>query len=283
MHTELGLLHKTPLLQETPQVVPHVGLHLSQSLVMIQLRVVHAGAYFAPQGKDFPLHTHTVWELHYYRAGKIDTVIEGERFEVQPGMVTLVPPNVIHGEKAWTDYANYYIQIAAPANMRWPRVFADDVDQSLSAVCAACVREITHTNVSHRDEMLDALSAQLDVLLRRACGQTGVDNVAEQLVRQVESILEERYATSLCIKEVAWEIGVSPSHLRAQFKKLRGISPMNRLQEIRVQRALGWLRHSNLTLESIAHTCGYDSASHLSRHVKRAIGCSPGALREVAR
>jgi transcriptional regulator GlxA family with amidase domain len=51
------------------------------------------------------------------------------------------------------------------------------------------------------------------------------------------------------------------------------------LQAIRVQHALGIIRNSNLSLETVAHACGYDSASHLSRHVKRVTGQSPGALR----
>ena len=281
MHVSSDLLHKTPQLMRTPELIPESFFRHGQSSPERRLRVLYAGPYFASKGMDFPLHMHTVWELHYYRAGYIDSLIQDERVPVRPGLMTLIPPNTVHGERACTDYANYFIHIDAPKGMQLPRLLADDADQSLLAVCAAIVREMANPRLTERDAMLDALSIQLGVLLQRASAQPATSTSAEQLVRQVELILEERYATSLCIKEVANEIGVSPSHLRAQFKRLRGITPMDRLQEIRLQRALSWLRHSNLTLEAIAHTCGYDSASHLSRNVKRATGCSPGTLRCV--
>ena len=46
-----------------------------------------------------------------------------------------------------------------------------------------------------------------------------------------------------------------------------------------MRRAVSLLHSSTLTLEAIASMCAYDSASHLSRMVKRAAGKSPGALR----
>jgi transcriptional regulator GlxA family with amidase domain len=51
------------------------------------------------------------------------------------------------------------------------------------------------------------------------------------------------------------------------------------LQEIRVRHALNLLRTSDITIEAVALQCGYDSASHLSRHIKRATGKTPGSLR----
>ena len=54
---------------------------------------------------------------------------------------------------------------------------------------------------------------------------------------------------------------------------------MDYLQALRVRSALGMLRNGDAGLETIADACGYDSASHLSRHIKRATGVSPGALR----
>ncbi len=81
------------------------------------------------------------------------------------------------------------------------------------------------------------------------------------------------------IADVAREIGISPSGLRSLFSRHRAGTPMAYLQAIRVQHALGIIRNSNLSLEAVAHACGYDSASHLSRHVKRVTGQSPGTLR----
>lgn len=281
MHSKIGVLHKTPQSSKTSLAAQLVPTPATARLLQptIAPRILSAGGYSAPKGKDFPLHIHTVWELHYYRAGHIECVIADLSCESQPGMATLVPPRTAHGENAWTDYANYYIHIAAPISTAWPLVIFDDAEQSLMQVCVACVREARLAESDERETMLDALSVQLNILIKRACHQQLCVDETEEIVRMAEHILQEQHATPLTIKQVASEIGVSPSHLREQFKRLRGTTPMHRLQELRLQQALWWLRNSNLTLESIASTCGYDSASHLSRHVKRATAKSPGKLR----
>jgi transcriptional regulator GlxA family with amidase domain len=126
--------------------------------------------------------------------------------------------------------------------------------------------------------MLSLLLGQIDILLRRAYVQRRL-SPRERLVRDAERWLEERFAERVVLKDLASEVGVSPSYLSAQFMRLRGRTPMAYLQELRVQHALMLVRNSNLGLETIASLCGYDSASHLSRHVKRATGKSPGSFR----
>jgi AraC-like DNA-binding protein len=253
-------------------VSPEV-LHKSPQL----LRLVAAGPYAAPVGRHFLPHKHPVWELVYYRSGHIQCPVGSEVYESQPGMFLLTPPETIHAEYAWTAYSNYYIQIDAPAASPWPRVIQDDADQSFGRLCAAIVREQSAAG-SGRDTMLAALLTQLDILLRRSQEQRQLPP-AESLVRRVEQILEERYNSGITIASIAQEVNVSPSHLRAQFVRLRGCTPMDYLQSVRVRHAVAMLQSSALTLEIIAGFCGYDSASHLSRHVKRVTGKTPGSLR----
>ncbi len=267
MHDEKVFLHKTP--------------QILSPLLDSPPRIVVAGAYYAPKGRDFPPHRDTVWELHYYRQGHIECVIDGDRYKSQPGMMTLVPPNTLHGEIAWTDYANFYIHIDAPIDYGFPRVMFDDADESVMHVCAAIVREQKMPESPEKQLMLNILSMQLQVLLPRLrCNRQhehGCNTV--DLVRRVAAILDERYSTSITIEQIASEIGISKSYLREQFKAVRGMTPIAYLHETRLRHALALLRNTNRTLESVAISCGYDSASHLSRHVKRFMGKSPGALR----
>jgi AraC-like DNA-binding protein len=259
MHTASDFLHKTP----PPW-----------------LEIVRAGAYSAPKGKSFPSHVDAFWEIHYYRSGHIESVIGDDCIEVHPGMATIVPPRTPHGENAWTAYANYFVFINVPASVALPRVIFDDSDQSLMHVCAACAREFKSHTDPYQDVMLRTLASQLTVLLERVCRNQQCSD-AERLVRSVEQLFEENYASPMMVQDVAREMGVSPSHVRAQFKLHRGETPMDCLQRIRLRHALAWLRTSNMTLEAIAHACGYDSASHLSRYVKRTTGKTPGDLRKA--
>ena len=256
MHESWEALHKTP---RTP------------------LRLQIAGQYAAPEGKDFPFHRDRTWEVIYYRSGAIDSVVGGEHHPGLPGVVLAIPPRLLHGELAKTAYVNYFIQIDAPEDQPWPRICYDDEHGSIGNVCGAIVREWLG-GATERSRMIGLLIDQLDVTLRRALEQTHLPE-GERIVREAERLIGERFRGQVMIADVAREIGVSPSGLRALFGRHRAGTPMAYLQAIRVQHALGIIRNSNLSLETVAHACGYDSASHLSRHVKRVTGQSPGALR----
>lgn len=243
----------------------------------MELQLVGAGQHEAECGHDFPLHVHTTWEVVLYRIGSIQAVVGTESYATVPGMVVVTPPGIPHAECALTAYANYYLIIQAPVHSPWPRICMDTPDQQLAHICQSFVTE-WDAQQADRAAMLDLLLQQLDLLLRRAA-RTSHSSTYENLVISAERYMQEQYHRSLSIGEIAATLGVSPSTLRQHFVRVRGDAPMVVLQRLRAQRACELLRTSDLTLEAIARVCGYDSASHLSRQVKKFTGARPGVLR----
>ncbi len=255
----------------------HDLTHLMHKAPLMSSQVVAAGRVeFAP-GSEVRPHQHTVCELVYVLEGEIRSQIGDEVYEAQPGVVLLTPPKTIHFEVCPTAWACYYVMIDVPAEHPWSRVYRDDSNRTFAKLRSTLIRELGGREPK-RDEMLGLLLGQLDLLLRRTYAQRQF-SPAERLVRSVERCLEERFMQRITIKDLANEADVSPSHLRQQFMHLRGRTPMAYLQALRVQHALALTRNSSVGLEAIASMCGYDSASHLSRHVKRTTGKSPGAFR----
>ena len=236
-----------------------------------------AGAYEAPAGRDFPMHRHLCWELVYYRRGRIEAPVGAECYEAEPGMLLLTPPDTDHAEYARTAYANFYLTVDAPADQPWARFCRDDAAGTLAYLFAALTRE-WQTASEEQARMLALLLEQLDIFLRRA-RQPAPESEPERLVREMERLIQERSAGPLCLRDLSREVGASPSVLRRHFVRLRGQPPRACLQEVRLRRALTLIRSSALTLEVVADLCGYDSASHLSRCIKRETGYSPGKLR----
>ncbi|WP_350274474.1 AraC family transcriptional regulator [Kribbella sp. HUAS MG21] len=238
-------------------------------------QLLGAGVHTAAPGKDYPSHAHTSWELVYYVRGRVTCPVGDTTYDATPGTVLLTPPNTWHAEQSRTGYANRFLQVDAAATYPWPRLCYDDGEHTLRRVFDALVRETD-------SELRKLLLAELDLRLRRAAATattTAPATPAEQLVVQAERLFEERFAGGLRIAQVAEELGVSPSGLRAAFTRLRNTSPQGALQAVRLRHALAHIRNSTLPLEVVADLTGYYSVSHLSRHVKAATGSSPGALR----
>jgi AraC-like DNA-binding protein len=253
------------------------------------LPILSAGFHHAEKGQHYPSHYHTVLEVILYRTGQIEWHGQDQNEEVvlttQPGMVLLTPPNVAHHERALTAYLHTYFLLDPEIfagffrgqNFKEIHTFFDDKNHSLEQVMVALVREWGSNNL-HRDRMIEYLFSQMVVLFERL--ETEPETTAsERLVRKVERILEERFVAPPTIPELAAELGVSSSLVRMHFANLRGYSPKTYLQRVRLNRVLDLIKGSSLSLDDIADLTGYDSSSHLSRHVKQATGKTPGAFR----
>ena len=240
-------------------------------------RLIGAGTHVAGPGQDFPLHAHGSWEVVYYASGRARCPIGDETYDGTPGTILATPPATPHAELTVTGYANRFIQLDAPADWAWPRASFDDGAGSVGRLFDAITHEFLRPGPD-RDRMLALLTEQLDLVLRRAGADQPV-GIAERTVAAAERVIEQRFAERLRVGDLCTELSCSPSALRAYFGRLRGLSPRAYLRSVRLRHALGYLRNSTLTLHTVAQLCGYDSVSHLSRHVKTATGSAPGALR----
>lgn len=261
MHEALSQLHKTPSRQS-----PNAAL-----------RLVTASVHTAGQHQDFPAHRHEAWELILYCTGHIECVVAGRVFQTQPGMLLVIPPGTVHFDVALTAYRQFYLHVQSQGAPAWLQVYRDDAERTLLTLFAGLARE-WRGRAPDRAEMLSLLLRQLELLLgRKRCAPE--PTAAERLVQAAERLLEERLSLSPSITAIAAEVGVSPSTLRAHFARLRGLSPKAHLQQVRRRRALELVGSTRLSLSAIAELCGYDSASHLSRHIKQGTGRSPGTFR----
>ena len=281
-------MHKTPKrLQKTPQEIsdlPFDQPELATSREEAYRQLIHIGAYQAQRGQNYPAHYHQALELVFYRTGHAQIVWQTEAglgtSEVHSGNLAIIPPGLVHADRAIGAYSNYYLQIEPQRfGMIFDqvRIFRDDAERNLERVLQALNTE-WHSRSAQRERMMDLLLDQLEVLLTRL--ETEVEpSGAELLVRRMERLLEERFAENPSILELAQHLGASASGIRAQFSRLRGYSPKAYLQKVRLERAIAAIRGSSLSLEEIAELNGYDSASHLSRHIKQVRQVTPGTFR----
>jgi len=238
--------------------------------------ILSAGDYAAAKGVDFPPHHHSHWELVYYRSGALECLMAGKPSPGYPGLVWLTPPGVTHAERATSAYACHFVALNLGRAKAWPVFMDDDADRSLGRVCQQIVIEMRRPD---RGRMLALLAQQMALLLDRLSSNRA-DSRAEQFVARAERVIEERCSQPLAIGDVAVAVHCSPSALRGYFQSLRGCSPREHLQQVRLGKAIGFLRTSTLKLEAVAELCGYDSASHLTRCVKKAMGKTPGQVRK---
>ncbi len=78
---------------------------------------------------------------------------------------------------------------------------------------------------------------------------------------------------------LASRLGVTSRTLGRRFKAAIGESPLEFLQNARIERAKRLLEATNVSFDEIAHRVGYEDASSFRRLFRRATGISPGDYR----
>lgn len=101
---------------------------------------------------------------------------------------------------------------------------------------------------------------------------------------KLASLLEYIHANieqKITVSSMAEQAGLSISALERSLKSLLGLSPLQILQKIRLERAIELLKDSQEPIVSIAILCGYGDHSAFSRQFKQLTGLSPTEFRKL--
>lgn len=108
------------------------------------------------------------------------------------------------------------------------------------------------------------------------------DGISKRSLERATDYINDNLSQKLTLTEIAGAAHMSPYHLARLFKAAIGLSPHQYVIHRRVERAKTLLVHTDLSIAEVAGAAGFANQSHLSSHVRRLLGVSPGALRRGA-
>ncbi|EHK54085.1 putative transcriptional regulator [Mesorhizobium alhagi CCNWXJ12-2] len=101
--------------------------------------------------------------------------------------------------------------------------------------------------------------------------------------RRAKDMLLANLDGEIGLDELARACGLSRSHFARAFKTAVGMPPLQWLLVQRVQRAKDLLLNSALSIDQIAHHCGFADQSHFTRVFVRVVNATPGVWRRTCR
>jgi AraC-like DNA-binding protein len=115
----------------------------------------------------------------------------------------------------------------------------------------------------------------------------GRDPAAEAKPRfraaQLMAYIEERYAESFSLDDLAARFALNPSYLSRAFKADSGYTIVEYVNKVRIQRSCVLLKRSSASILDIALAVGYNSLSHFNHYFRRITGSSPREFRSRSR
>ncbi|MEK3724278.1 response regulator [Paenibacillus sp. FSL H8-0034] len=129
---------------------------------------------------------------------------------------------------------------------------------------------------------LDELELLLKQSLLEHTGRTLRVSAREDEVRTIQKAIEYisgRFHHDLSIDEVSEFIGLSCSHFCVLFKKESGVTFLEYVTKLRIERACSILRNTDVKVYQIAPLVGYQDAKYFTQVFRKMIGMTPSEYR----
>jgi transcriptional regulator GlxA family with amidase domain len=98
-------------------------------------------------------------------------------------------------------------------------------------------------------------------------------------ILRAQELIESHFADAINMKDLARKAGISPRHFNRRFKKATDETPLNYLQQIRIERAKDYLETTLETVSEITQVIGYENSSSFRKLFREATGLSPSEYR----
>ncbi|WP_019119609.1 bifunctional transcriptional activator/DNA repair enzyme AdaA [Brevibacillus massiliensis] len=108
-------------------------------------------------------------------------------------------------------------------------------------------------------------------------GALGPDGL---LAAQTDAVIDACYGERITLQQIAQKLAISPYHLQRTYKRVTGLTPMERLHQTRLSAAKRLLESGRLTMSEVAAAVGFRSASHFAVWFRRLTRVTPSAYRE---
>lgn len=264
------------------------------------------------------LHGHDFVELVYIVRGEAQHVFEGNYYDIRSGDVFIINPGEVHtysinpgkeieiinclflsdliqgnwlldlGISQSMDY--FYVHPFLDKRERFHRCLnlkGQDATRSL-LMLDTIIHEFENKQPGF-ETLIRLQMVELLILLSRAyrqvegCGKESVRNSSKQLlVRRICGYLERYYDKKLSIPVLCELFNISSRQLNRIFKESLGMTVVDMVHRIRIERAKHLLLETDEKVITIAGRVGYEDPAFFSRLFLREVGCSPGKYRETS-
>lgn len=249
-----------------------------------------------------PPHTHTWFEFNYIIAGDLHTSFGEEMLSFKSGDFFIVPPGMEHFHKynnknphegvfiRWQVKKNksctpdsQFSLFNYLNNLRtWePKIYKDEY--SFYSLIIQLFEELKRTN--------SAINLQL-LFVKFLCSVAEIhdkSNTTYQseylfsyrtLLKKIEILLNDVNIEKITVHSIAASLHMSYGHLARIYKKLTGITLVEKLSSVKLEKSIELLKNPSLSISEISNKTGFSSQYYFSRVFKDRYGICPKEYRK---
>ncbi len=253
------------------------------------------------------VHYHSEMELFYLESGSVELYVEDMTFQLNAKDAIFIPPNLIHSAKRLSPpdedccfyaivFADKMIMDTIPkyCNSYMLPVYSNPTD-CVIPLCGKIkwqkkVIELLKEIFEKRDlDINDCELAIRGALLiiwqllynnhMKSYNNDLSDNNSFPQIQKCLNYIQENYAETISLDELAKNAGFSTGHFCRLFKNMTGFTPFSYLNRIRIAISCGLLLETDKKISEIAALCGYNNVSYYNRTFTKIMKETPSGYR----
>ena len=258
-------------------------------------------------------HAHDFLTLAYFERDGGFLISGTKRRELREGDAFVIPPGEVHDARGLAEAEGWAVffpaEVLAPSGshvfLSWrahPLLFpfAAGVDRagggarrlivlpeerpSWSAHLSALDLELRERREGYREAALAYLTLLLVGVSRLAAEVVGDLRLNDEpLLAEVFSFVEDRYREHVSLRDVARAVSLSPGYLTTVVRRKTGRTVVEWIAERRMAQARRLLVDTDLAVEEVGHSVGYNDPTYFVRSFRRAHGTTPLGWRRAGR
>lgn len=115
----------------------------------------------------------------------------------------------------------------------------------------------------------------------KRCKPTGKRLPDNEWVAQITNFIDMNFREPISLEILADMCHGSPFHLQRTFKRIKGVTPLEYVQQLRLNEAMECLIHTDLTITDIALQVGISNTPYFVTLFKKKTGVTPTEYRDI--
>lgn len=130
----------------------------------------------------------------------------------------------------------------------------------------------------------EQVTALIPKMIRHYCLLVQQHSLANYsgVVRDCLNYIDFHYMEPLSLETLAARFSVNKNYLSTRFHKEKGMTVTDYINQTRISRASGLLRHTSLSIQQVAEQCGFTDGNYFTRIFKKLRGATPNEYRGSA-
>ncbi len=225
--------------------------------------------------------------LHFFKS--VELLVDGKIIETEPNAIIIYDidsPQYFYSKiplvHDWMHFTGNIEGILDKTGLQLDKLYYPSQSEFITAIIKEMETEF-YSNLQNRNDLIMHKFSELFIKLGRAVsGEMSpyFDRQTRTKFRNLRGEVFSDLGKKWTVSQMAQTVGFSQSRFFSIYKSIYGISPTADLIGARIDSAKNMLTFSNLKIEEIAYSLGYDNITHFIRQFKKETGVSPTTFRK---